>query len=277
MLVALAADPCERCHEDEAAAFARSRHAQARVLPVFARSFRETRNPWCLGCHQPEGEGDGLACLSCHRVDGQPDAVLSTHATPAGRTSHPVVIARDLETSACARCHQFNAPLPGHLEPVVLSSEPLQSTVRELHDASTCSACHEPHAALGGHDAALLAEALSIRAARTDAGVRFELRAGRTGHRFPTGDPFRRVVLETCRDAACTDVVARKTLQRAMGERDGAWKTLRDDTLAPGERRVVTLEAGAWWQVRYLFGDARFEPELPPGEVGLRLAGGAVP
>ena len=234
ILVALAAEPCARCHEDEAAAFARSRHARARVLPVFARSFRETRNPWCLGCHQPEGEGEGLSCLSCHRVEGQPDAVLSTHATPEGRTSHPVVLARELETSACARCHEFNAPLPGRLAPVVLSREPLQATVSEL-------------------------------------------RVGRTGHRFPTGDPFRRLVLETCRDPACTDVGARKTFQRAMGERDGAWKTLRDDTLASGEARAVTLEAGGWWQARYLFGDARFEPELPADEVGLRLAGGATP
>lgn len=304
----LGADPCERCHEDEAAAFAASRHAVARTLPVFTRSLAHSKPAWCLSCHRPlEGRvavlaklrkfadltklgrvGDapqeeqrGLTCQSCHGVRGELDAVRSTHATEAGRTSHPVVVEPAFETASCAPCHEFNAPLPGHLDPVVLSDQPLQSTVSEQQRAlpqETCSKCHDPHRALGGHDRALLGQALQVKALALDGGVALELRTGRTGHRFPTGDPFRRVVLTTCADARCDRVVGRTILARNHGLNDAeVWAVLRDTTLASEERRVVVLPAAPYWSARYFFGDPRFEEGLPEDEISLPLGGGMVP
>lgn len=262
LLLLLGAGECAGCHEGVTADFAQSRHAQARRLPVFALSFPHAQTRWCLSCHQPEGSGDGHTCLTCHRAEG---------AVQSARKKHPVIAAPGVATKACARCHEFTSPLPGHLSPVVLSNEPLQSTVSEQRAAmpgATCVTCHDPHRAPGAHDPAMLAKGVTVRAEPSDGGVTFEVQVGRTGHRFPTGDPFRRLVLMTCRDEQCTEPIARKVFQRNMGLVDGGvWSTVRDTTLASGESRTVTLASGPWWSARYYFGDPRFEPELPADEV----------
>lgn len=280
VLVVLAADPCASCHPAQAATFSTSRHARAAEWPIFERSFAETRNPWCLTCHQPEGPRTaGHACRTCHQGHA-PDAVLNTRSSERGRAQHPVEEQPAFPLDACARCHDFNAPLPHHLNPVVLSNEPLQSTATEQRatlPAKTCVTCHDPHSARGGHDRVTLTRAVSISVNRVEDHVELTVQVSRTGHRFPTGDPFRRLVLETCNDASCTDVVSRKTLQRAMGERDGVWKALTDSTLASEERRVFVLDAAPYWRARYLYGDARFEAQLPSDEVSVTLGEGALP
>ena len=100
------------------------------------------------------------------------------------------------------------------------------------------------------------------------------LSVGKTGHRFPTGDPFRRLVVASCNDAQCTDVVGRKVFSRSLGLRDGLWTTLRDTTLGANERISVTLPDAPFWSVRYFFGDPQFESQLPEEEVFLQLGSG---
>jgi hypothetical protein len=276
LLLLLSADDCARCHAQVATDFASSRHARARRHPVFALSFVVAQTRWCLTCHQPEGRGDGHTCLTCHRGAG--GSLASAHVTDAGASAHPVTVVPGFETERCARCHEFTTPLPGHLDPVVLSDQPLQSTVSEQRAAmpgATCVTCHDPHRAPGAHDPALLARALTATASRVDGGVAIELTVGRTGHRFPTGDPFRRLVVATCADEACTEVAGRRVFSRSLGSLDGgAWTTVRDTTLSANQRTAITLPDAAWWSVRYFFGDPRFEAQLPQEEVFVMLGGG---
>lgn len=279
LLVLLSAGECAQCHQRVAADFAQSRHARARTLPVFALSFPHAGTPWCLGCHQPEGRGtEGHTCETCHR---DASGVKNTRATAEGTKAHPVAVDLAFPATSCARCHEFTSPFPGHLNPVVLSNEPLQLTSSEQQKAmpgATCVTCHDPHRAPGAHDAAMLAKAISVKGRATDGGVELELQIGKTGHRFPTGDPFRRLVLSTCADAACSDLVSRRSLSRSIGlsADGGVWATLRDTTLASGERRTISLSGGRFWSARYYFGDPRFEPQLPAEEVFVEVARGIV-
>lgn len=279
LLLTLAADDCARCHAEEAAAFAKSRHAQARRLPVFALSWAHAQTPWCRSCHQPEGAGDGHTCQTCH---GPLTAVKGAKpASAEALKAHPVTVEADFKTRACARCHEFNAPLPGHLWPVAFSTEPLQSTASEQHAAmpgATCVTCHDPHRAPGAHDPLTLGKGISVSARAVDGGVEVTLQVGRTGHRFPTGDPFRRLIVSTCFDPDCHAVAGRQTFARSLTSRDGgAWTTVRDTTLASNQETVVTLPSAPWWRARYFFGDPRFEPDLPADEVFVELGGGALP
>lgn len=108
-----------------------------------------------------------------------------------------------------------------------------------------------------------------------DGGVAITLDVGRIGHRFPTGDPFRRLIVSTCFDPQCNEVAGRQTFTRSIGSRDGGvWTTLRDTTLASNQRTVVTLPSVPWWRARYYSGDPRFEPELPQEEVFVELGSG---
>jgi hypothetical protein len=278
LLVLLGAGECAQCHQEVAANFAQSRHANARRLPVFALSFPHAGTPWCLSCHQPEGRGEGHTCETCHR---DPLGVKNTRSTPEGAKAHRVSVDETFAATACARCHEFTSPLPGHLNPVVLSNEPLQSTSSEQRGAmpgATCVTCHDPHRAPGAHDAAMLTRAISVEAKAADGGVEFVVQVGKTGHRFPTGDPFRRLVISTCVDKECTDIVSRRSFNRGMGlsSDGGVWTTLRDSTLASGERRVVSLRGGLFWNARYFFGDPRFERELPPEEVFVEVGSGVI-
>jgi hypothetical protein len=279
LLVVLSAGDCAQCHQSVAASFAQSRHAKARTLPVFALSFPHAGTPWCLSCHQPEGRGTaGHTCDTCHRDAG---GVKNTRSTPEGARAHPVTVDPLFAATACARCHEFTAPFPGHLNPVVLSNEPLQSTSSEQQKAmpgATCVTCHDPHRAPGAHDAAMLTKAISVKATADDGGVTLEVQVGKTGHRFPTGDPFRRLVLATCSDQECTDTVSRRSFSRGMGlsADGGVWTTLRDKTLASGERTTVSLRGGRFWSARYYFGDPRFESQLSAEEVFVEVARGTV-
>jgi hypothetical protein len=278
LLLALAAEDCAGCHAVEAAAFATSRHAQARRLPVFTRSFAQAQTPWCLSCHQPEGAGEGLRCQTCHGAM----AAVKSGRPPSAKAleAHPVTVEADFEMKACARCHEFTSPLPGHLWPVVLSNESLQATVSEQRAAmpgARCATCHDPHRAAGAHDAVMLRKAIAVSAEAVDGGVEIALEVGRTGHRFPTGDVFRRLLVSTCLDPECSAVAGRQRFSRSIGSRDGgAWTTVRDTTLAPNRRVVLVLPSAPFWRARYFFGDPRFERGLPEDEVFVELGGGAL-
>ncbi len=254
ILISLLGATCAECHPDQAKAFAASRHARAFEVPVFAVSYPRAKTSWCLRCHRPEGRPHaGLTCESCHRVlDAEGD--------------HP-----KLAHVGCGGCHEFNSPLPPQLEPVVYSDQPLQSTVTESAGRG-CADCHDPHAATGSHDLATLKGALQ-----------FEVGEGRTltvtaraGHHFPTGDPFRRLEVVSWDDPGCAVVRERQRLSRNFGLRDGKWKLLRDTSIADGASRTLKFTEGRYWRATYSYGDPRLEPALPPEEVSLEVARGAL-
>jgi hypothetical protein len=275
VVLAFASADCAGCHPAQAEAFATSRHAIASELPIFQVSAAKASTPWCASCHRPAGARvAGLECASCHAVGGDATAIRSTR-TPSREAlaAHRIVVA----PSQCTSCHEFATPLPDHLDPVVYSSQPLQATVSELTRSdprARCVDCHDPHRPLGAHDPALLRSAVEITARSTTDGVEVTLVAKRVGHRFPTGDPFRRLVVSVCEDATCEHVVGKHVVGRSFALREGVWAPVIDHTLADGETRVVRLPAGGWWRADFFYGDPRLQATLPAADVSLELASG---
>ena len=279
VIAALTSADCRDCHPRQAAALDGARHVRAAELAIFRAPLARAATRWCLGCHRPEGRPTaGLDCLSCHRVPGDATAVLAALPASAGaRSAHEVVVEPGLARDACARCHDFATPLPGHLDPVVYSAQPLQATARELRAAfpdARCQACHDPHRPRGAHDPDTLRSAVAFSVRTDDGGVAIEVKARGVGHRFPTGDPFRRLVVSVCDDAACVSPTARQTIGRGFGLVGGVWAPITDSTLADGETRVLRFPPAAYWRAEFRYGDPAFEAQLPPDEVSIVLAGG---
>lgn len=204
---------CVRCHVEIAGEWQQSQHRSAFVDPEFARSFRREAKPFCQGCHAPEADprqgaladaaAIGVACVSCHVPHGGDDAVLARR--DAGTAAHRTRASADfVGVVGCAGCHEFDfAARPG-LE--------MQATVRE-HAASafadeSCADCHMPvvgdgrarhrsHAFAASRDPEMLRAAVVASVSRQGpTRVRVELRPGAVGHAFPTGDLFRRLLID---------------------------------------------------------------------------------
>lgn len=207
---------CGECHAALTSAWTTSFHAQARTSPAFEEAFRRADDPWCLTCHR---EPDGVDCAACHA-----------------------------ERKECVDCHQFD--LPG-------TSVASQDTARE-HAASSfanqpCTSCHDPHAAShGSHDEVALRRALSVEVLRTVDGSVATFETQDVGHAYPTGDPFRRLVLEICGDLACSRVLERHTLERRLVEVDGTWSVRSDTRIPPptngpvAQHRLDVVTGRAW-------------------------------
>lgn len=280
---ALASADCAGCHPAEAAAHAASRHARAAELGVFRVSAAHaTDRAWCATCHRPAGaRAAGLDCLTCHAVAGKPGAILGTHGSAEAAAAHEVVVEPELATRSCARCHEFATPRPESLHgaAVVYSTQPLQSTASELARAApgaSCASCHDIHRPTGAHDPALVRGALAIAARSTAEGVELAITARHVGHRVPTGDPFRRIVITVCDDAACRHAIATHVIARGFALVDGVWAPVLDRTLAEGETRVITLPPAGWWKAELFYSDARFEAALDPDERSIELARGSL-
>ncbi len=184
LLIGLAwAEECAECHPNQAASFADSAHALAFETPVFAATWAEHPQGWCVTCHLPdedaqieqvgelrpgalypgiEGSG-GLTCETCHVRDG---AVLSsTVPSLRARKAHRVVVDRDLGVGGCARCHEFAFPLHAPSHPFALGDSLAQSTVSEWEEAATKATCSDCHLGEHGHSMpgeALLVESLTV-------------------------------------------------------------------------------------------------------------------
>ena len=140
----------------------------------------------------------GTGCVSCHLT---PDGVLAARSSTA-TASAPHAVIRDgrLDSdAACAGCHEFAFPKGKQPQGA------MQSTVSEHRESpgrdTSCAACHMPqqgrrrsHRFASSRDAGRVRAAVSVSATRTSAtAVRITLVSNVRGHRFPTGDLFRRI------------------------------------------------------------------------------------
>jgi hypothetical protein len=171
----------------------------------FQTAYREEPLAFCAGCHAPHA-GDsslGVGCTSCHT-----DA--AEHERGGGRA--PVARAGD---ESCTRCHEFTNPIARTF---------LQSTVSE-HEASdarasSCVDCHMPngdHRFAVSRDPAFLGRAIAlVDVRRTDEGVAVVVAKRGVGHRFPTGDVFRRLAIRAWVEDADGAIlgVAERALER---------------------------------------------------------------
>ena len=260
----LRADRCRSCHAAEHADWRSSRHAQAWTNPTFQREYRAHPLPWCVHCHAPlvqqaaEIAGgyaesadalarEGVDCAGCHVRDG----VILAARHRAGSPHATRVVADFDEPVFCAGCHQFSFPrFDGNLV-VGYTTHPMQDTVAQHASgpdaAVPCLTCHAAtavapgrHRFAGAHDPAMLARALAVDVCRDRGNLRIAVENRGAGHRVPTGDVHRHLVLRAWRPSAPERLVEAVFGRQFAPAPDGGKLTVHDGTLAARERRVIT-------------------------------------
>lgn len=259
-----AARACGACHQTQYASWSRSWHRRSLTSAVFLDGFAEEPHYRCVVCHAPleaqtneawaqrerlrrgdarglsEAAHDGVTCVTCHVRDG----LVRAPADDALPYSHPLRVEPSLRTSAfCANCHEFtgHSVIDGRTE---LNAFAVQTTFSEWKawgGAATCQGCHMPnasHEVKGGHDPGFVRSALVLSVKGRVATVRVQ----NTGHRVPTGDVFRHLVLW-----ADDTPVRRWGLTLALGVdaegREGV-RIAEDTRLWPDAEVSVALPAG---------------------------------
>lgn len=250
---------CEGCHVEVAREWRGSLHQRAYVDESFARALAREPAAFCRGCHAPEADPRapapaelaelGVGCISCHVPQ---DRVIAGPGPGRGAAPHAVARAAWFgEPAACGGCHEFAFPGSGEL---------MQATLREhaasAYAATSCVDCHMPRRADGrrdhrfaaSRDPGLLRRALAATATRRGTAVDLVLRPGWVGHAVPTGDLFRRLVVEAEVADEQWQVLAAEArpLGRRFAAEHGRKAPIADERVGadgPGPT-AVTLELG---------------------------------
>ena len=299
---------CVDCHPDAAETWQGSLHQRAWVEPAFQTSYAREPLAFCRTCHAPRADPAleppaelatlGVDCVSCHVRDG---VVHTGPASPsAAPAPHALTREVDFGTNACADCHQFEFPRKAHRVPSTL----MQKTMLE-HEGSewaelTCADCHFPerddglgegrdHGLSISRNVDLLRNSLVAEVERAESDrVRFTLESNGVGHRFPTGDLFRRLELrvELLDDAGEVFATERRYLARhfeSVTDGHGLIGEARDDRLAGSAQIELKVprasEAAALrWSVHYQRVDSRdhAHPERSKLAGEVELASGLV-
>jgi len=274
----VSARSCEPCHAEVTAEWRQSAHADAFDNSTFRASFRHEPQAWCVNCHAPLPEQaagqfreEGVGCAACHIRNG---AILAARPpTTAAQAAHPIVVEPRLsQPEFCAGCHQFNWPIT--TEPVRYGPHPMQNTFAEFQasgSTETCVDCHmrTGHRMPGGHDVEWVRGALevSVEARRADH-VRVRLRSRAVGHAMPTGDPFRRLVVQLCATQSCAQPLKEIFFGRRFDAKQNG-KLVAETTIpARGERQldVTTPERAAFWRVVFRYAAIGTDRELDDDE-----------
>lgn len=264
---------CSACHVQIAAEWEGSRHRHAGDNAVFRMGFAQEPHVRCAVCHAPEGDEwrrvrvrgpeleHGVGCASCHVRDG---AIWSSR--PARGYGHEVKVSESLgDERVCTTCHEFFAHRIDDGVVTLLPDVPMQTTTSEWRAwkassgrSERCQDCHmkridgvASHAFHGGgHDVEALRAALAVDIDVDEHGT-FAVFASRdVGHRFPTGDIFRRLVVEV-------DGVEVARFGKVLDTMDNGEHGIVDDTsLVPGVPvRVKLPDTGRRLVVTYHFAD----------------------
>lgn len=253
---------CGECHPAALEAWSRSLHKASVTNPVFTAGFAAEPHLRCLVCHAPEERQvrdaararrdltslpaasparEGITCTTCHLRDGE---VLAARAS--ADPAHAVRVEPGFAGAAlCAECHEFE----GHAQTqgrTVLTGELLQTTFSEWRawgGKESCVDCHGAHEVKGAYDLDFLRGALGLEVGRDAQGAFAELWAVNVGHRFPTGDVFRRLALSA--DGEVLAVYGRRYAARTRDDGLVVSSLSEDSSLEPGRRYRVRLPPGA--------------------------------
>jgi hypothetical protein len=284
----ISARSCVPCHADVVAEWRQSAHADAFVDPLFAASFKYERRKWCVDCHAPLSEraagrlrDEGVGCAACHLRDGA--IVAARPPTAAAQEAHPILVEpRLLRAELCAGCHQFNWPIT--TEPLRYGPHPMQNTFAEWQhsgSAQTCIGCHmnDGHRMTGGHDLERVRNALDVSVERPSPSlVRVVLRSRNVGHALPTGDPFRRLVLQLCASPSCTPQLNEIFFGRRFDGNDHGRLIADTSVPAKGERRVELRAPGGamFWRLVYRYAAIGTERDLDDDEREQEIGNGRI-
>jgi len=244
---------CARCHAEAARTWEASAHHRSASDPLYEEAVALEPLAFCRGCHAPsadpsrptppEARARGIGCTDCH----------------TNTKEHAAVPASPVGTKTCATCHEFAFPdgTPGMQR---TASEHAASAYAEV----ACTSCHMPGGPPpgpgqpggpppgpgqpGGDHGFAVTDAMVRRAVvvevtrRGRAAVAVKLSPGRVGHAFPTGDLFRRVVVEA-------ELLDERGTVHARRRRDLARTFLPTGQPAPGGRvELVDERIGAGLQ-----------------------------
>lgn len=163
---ALTPETCAQCHQQQAADWSASRHAQALSSGLLSQLIGgdEDLQRHCLTCHAPRQEqwetlrtatsptpGHGITCTACHVRDhvyyGPPADSLQPASSHLGAKHHGGAVLSPVFThsSFCKTCHQFDK------NGLAINGKPLQNTHGEWAqspqraEGKTCQTCHMPN------------------------------------------------------------------------------------------------------------------------------------
>jgi hypothetical protein len=279
LLLSLAhAAECADCHPIEAAQHADSVHATAFETPVFRATWDQHPLGWCIDCHLPDAEdqraisdepidparfyatdvGGGLSCETCHVRDG----VVLTAGVPGlrARAAHDIQRDTTLGSDGCIRCHEFQFPVHTPARPFASGDVLAQSTGSEWRTSSAaktqdCASCHLDSLGHAMPGEALLAGALTVEVSAD----RVVLQARDAAHAVPTGDPFRRLILELCADPECTELAGTLRFGQTFERDETSWVRTSDTRIPAATtgstslaERPIDVPFTAWrlWSVR---------------------------
>jgi hypothetical protein len=266
-------DECLTCHGDVAREWSHSLHRRSFEDPMFQEALRRERDGgFCRSCHAPESDprreptareaAAGVACVSCH-LDGKDGVVLAAPDPRADDREVPHALRRTsafASPDACAGCHEFWFPSGGRAGHELKMQRTVSEHARSRFADESCQSCHMPPtrsdaAVHHDHGFAVVGEPRMLRAAVTISATRpepgrvvLELSPGLVGHAFPTGDLFRRLVVElhTDDDGAAWStqrVLAREFVGQRVGQGQIIKVERRDERVGVGRGpRLVELE-----------------------------------
>jgi len=234
---------CATCHAGEAREWEGSLHHRSASNPDYASALELEEPSFCRACHAPSADPTrptpssaramGITCIDCHTGAATPHA-----AAPERRAR--------MQTRACGSCHEFAFPdgRPG-----------MQRTATEhqksAYSGVPCAGCHMPARGAGrvdhgfAIDREMLQSAVVADVERASAGtIALRLRPGRVGHAMPTGDLFRRVVVEAELRDATGAIIARRRRDLARHFTGASRVELRDDRIGEGLEPCFELDFG---------------------------------
>lgn len=247
---------CLECHEAAHGEWQRSRHAASWTNAIFQREYQLAPNAWCRNCHAPTGlpeiADEGINCAVCHVRDGQ---ILAARRRP-GSPHETRVTAGFGSPDYCAGCHQFNFPAFGAPDDsrrvTGYTPHPMQNTVAEhaagAKRSTPCRDCHADtpgrHLYAGGHDPAMLRRAVELTLCREGSQLVATVTNRGAGHRVPTGDVHRHLVLRAWRPSAPEALAELVLSRRFEPQPDGGKALVADSSLGPGESRALRVGLG---------------------------------
>ncbi|MCX4241422.1 hypothetical protein [Paraliomyxa miuraensis] len=217
---------------------------------------------WPNDGFDPALQREGVTCVSCHQVDGH---MLGPFDDAAG-APHPTRKAELRAVETCARCHQFGFERIGRLDRPIIDTVTEWHEYRERGGRERCADCHMPtedarpaanggrlrphtnHRLFGPFDREFVAKGVIVEDLELVIDEPNVARASLvlvngTGHRLPSAEPERYVRVHLSARGADDELLAERELRM---ERPVDVARLRelgpDTTLAPGERRRLTLE-----------------------------------
>ena len=248
-------------------------HRAAWNNTVFQHGFARDPKRFCFHCHAPlerdwrhfaahrgDAKSEGVNCQVCHLAERAP-------GSPVTRTDdHPVRPLSELRDPAfCRQCHEFDL-IEEHGGKMHSTDAPLQRTYTEwtqYRDAGgkeTCQSCHMPggdHRFRGAHDLAFFRGALDFSVTPGPKGWEIVLSNTGVGHNVPTGDIFRRLVVEHLSTDGRVDALAifERVFTLRYDEADDRFRKVltANNSLRPGQTARWSLPATAVGQVRVLY------------------------